>query len=150
MSALVDRLPELGLGLLLVAPGGRIADADPGAVRITGRSVEELRVLADVASLLAPEERHIRAAQRDRMRRGDQPGRAFQTVVVRPDGERRPVDTVILPIERGGPTTIVMRDSSDVAVRDQVLDWYGALVERMPLGVTILDARQASPTPARS
>lgn len=141
MASLVVRLPELGLGLLRVVPGGRIDDADAGAVRITGRSRDELRALSDVASLLAPEERHLRAVYRDLMRRGEQIDRAFQTVVLRPDGERRPVDTVMLPHVRGGPTTIVMRDSSDVAVRDQVIDWYGALVERMPLGVTILDAR---------
>jgi signal transduction histidine kinase len=141
MSALVDRLPELGLGLLRVLPGGRIDDADAGAVRITGRSADELRTLADVAILLSPEERHVRTAQRDRIRRGEQPDRTFRTVVLRPDGERRPVDTVMLPHVGGGPATIVMRDSSDVAVRDQVIDWYGALVERMPLGVTILDAR---------
>jgi signal transduction histidine kinase len=140
-STLVDRFPELGLGMLLVRPGGRIEDADAGAVRITGRSMDELRALADVAGLLAPEERHLRAAHRDRMRRGEWTDRAFRTVVVRPDGSRRPVDTVILPRTHGEFTTVVMRDSSDVAVRDQVIDWYGALVERMPVGVTILDTR---------
>jgi signal transduction histidine kinase len=141
VSRLVERFPELGLGMLLVRPGGRIDDADAGAVRITGRSIDELRALADVASLLAPEERHLRATHHDRARRGEWEERAFQTVVVRPSGSRRHVDTVILPSVHGDFTAIVMRDSSDVAVRDQVIDWYGALVERMPIGVTILDAR---------
>ena len=149
VSMLVDRFPELGLGMLLIRPGGQIEDADSGAVRITGRSVDELRALADVASLLAPEERHLRAMHRDRLRQGERTDRSFQTLVVRPDGSRRPVDTVILPPVQGEFTTVVLRDSSDVAVRDQVIDWYGALVERMPIGVTILDTA-ASPTQGRS
>jgi PAS domain S-box-containing protein len=134
------QLPALGLGVLLIERGGRVIDADPVAVELLGRSQAELRAVADVSTLLAPEERFKRTAYRERRRRGAGGDERFHTVVARPDGDRLPVEATILPIGDGAVTAIVIRNVSEIAARDQLIDWYAALVERMPIGVVIMDA----------
>lgn len=134
------QLPSLGLGVLLIERGGRVIDADAVAAAILGRSLDDVLSVGDVASLLAPEERFKRAAYLERRRSGSVDDERFRTVVARHDGTRVPIEATILPIGDGAVTAIVIRDISEIESRDQVIDWYAALVDRMPIGVVIMDA----------
>ncbi len=126
--------------MLLIERGGRVVDVDPVAAEMLGRAEDTVRSLADVSTLLAPEERFKRTVYREQRRRGSGGDERFRTVVLRPDGSRLPVEATILPIGDGAMTAIVLRDVSEIASRDQLIDWYASLVERMPIGVVIMDA----------
>jgi signal transduction histidine kinase len=139
-ALIAGRLDTLGFGVVEVDREGRVLRADAGASLILGRSPAELMALPDVAVMLAPEERHRRGDHLERRRRGEADDMILRTVVMRPDGSRCPVQATLLGAEGGDSVSIVFRDLTDVAERDQYLDWYRSLVERMPVGVTIFDA----------
>lgn len=139
-ALIAERLGTLGFGVVEVDRDGRVLRADAGASAILGRSPAELAALPDVAAMLAPEERHRRSDYLDRRRRGEPEDAILSTVVLRADGSRCPVQVTLLGADGGDTVSIVFRDMTDVAERDQYLDWYQALVERMPVGVTIFDA----------
>lgn len=144
VRTLSEQLDLLGLGILIIQRGGAIADADAAAQRLLGRDADQLRAIPDVSMLVAPEERFKRTMYRERRLRGVTGGEAFRTIVLRPDGGRRPVEAAVIPVDDGAYTVIVMRDLTDEAVLDQVIDWYASLVERMPVGVVIMDANDVT------
>lgn len=136
---LAERLALLGLGVVAVGPDSTVTDVDDVACAILGRERDDLLTLADVALVLAPEERGRQSAYRQRRLAGGNGNEVIRTVAVMPDGGRRAIEVAILP-EDDGATVMIVRDASELANRDQYLDWYTALLDRMPIGVAIFDA----------
>lgn len=139
-ARLTDHFGTLGLGVLLVRRGGAVLDANDVALAMLGRTASELRTVVDVAALMPPEERAKRVSYRKRAGRGTAQVDTLRSALLRPDGTRLPVDAVTVPLPPSDMTAVVMRDLSPIADRDHVIDWYAALVDRMPVGVVILDA----------
>ncbi len=129
---------QFGLGYLVVNRRGSIVDANVHAVQFLGRTVDELRELSDVSALLPPSERTKRSAYRHR--KHDDVTEAIRTFVVQPGGQRTPVEVIPVPIGDGELTVLIVRDLSELSTRDQLIDWYEALCERMPVGVMIVNA----------
>lgn len=140
VQLLTEQTDLLGLGIVIIERGGKVVGADAAAQRLLGRTIDQLRSVPDVSMILAPEERFKRTVYRERRRRGEAGGESFRTIVLRPDGGRRPIEAAVIPFGDGAHTVIVLRDLTDEAALDQVIDWYAALVERMPVGVVIMDA----------
>ena len=61
------------------------------------------------------------------------------------DGGRVPVEAAVVPIDGDDLTVIVLRDMSDLATSEQMIDWYRMLVERMPVGVMLVQAVKRVP-----
>lgn len=141
---LADRLEALGLGAMVVRRGATVVHADDTALEILGRSLAELCALTDVSAVLTPEERYRRSEYRKRQEHDEGAPVVLRTVVLRPDGTTRPVELALLPMGDGELAAAIIRDISEDAERDQHLDWYASLVERMPVGVTIFDATDVS------
>ncbi len=131
---------KFGLGYLVVKRSGAVVDANDHAVRLLGRTVDNLRGLSDVSALLPPSERAKRSAYRRRRRDEADGTETIRTFVVHNDGHRLPVEVVPVPIGDGELTVLIVRDLSELSTRDQLIDWYGALCERMPVGVMIVNA----------
>ncbi len=136
-AQVLEQCSSFGLAFLLVRRGGAIIDANERALALLGCGVEELRSLADISLLLPPDQRSIRAEYRQMHRRQVTPSGSTRVNIVRADGQQIPIEVVFVPIDGGLHTILAFRDVSDVADRDQLINWYGALCERMPIGVMI-------------
>ena len=146
-SALVARCSDLGLALILVRSGGAILDANDNALELLGRPIGGLRALPDVSAVLAPDERYRWAEHRSQIRRRLTISGAIDTTIVRNDGQRVPVEAVVVPIDGADLTVVALRDMSDLATSERMIDWYRTLVERMPVGVMLVQACQTSAGP---
>jgi PAS domain S-box-containing protein len=144
-DAIVEHLGEIGIGILTVRYGGRIIDANDAAQRMLGRSIADLTELADVAELIAPDDRFTRVEERAQRRAGLGSRIVYHVETVRADGTSVPVDIVVVPLpdvetgETGRMAAMLMRDDSAHEERIASLRRYESLVERLPYGVVVCD-----------
>lgn len=117
IEKLLDALDHAGIGFVITrdGPGGLERLYDNNTLqRIVGRDSAELRSMP-VMSVLAPEERVRLAAMREQTRAGENPPAVIDTVIVRPDGTRVPIELGLV-VHREGADAIAlvfMRDMSD-------------------------------------
>ncbi len=137
---LLHACTQFGLGFVLVRRGGVIIDANHHALDLLGRTLDDLRSLPDVSSLLPASERPKRMAYRQRRRHRVNVTNVSTILVLHKDGRRIPVEMVPLPLGDGELTILALRDLTELKARDQLIDWYAALCERMPVGVMIVNA----------
>ncbi len=137
---LLQACTQFGLAFVLVRRGGKIVDASQHALALLGRTLDELRSLPDVSALLPPSERPKRMDYRQRRREKVDVTNVSSLEVLHRDGRRIPTEIVPLPLGDGDLTILALRDLSQLEARDQLIDCYAALCERMPIGVMIVDA----------
>jgi len=143
-AALATAAADLGLGLLEVVGGIRVAQANAGAVWLTGFPEAEL-VGRDPSELLpAPEvAQWLREACSEPPPRGGPP-RALETALVRRDGQRAIVSVVVHPLDdRAGCCVLSLRRSEIGRVNDERLTRsearFRALIDGAPQPICVLD-----------
>jgi len=117
LSPLLEAMDNAGIGLVITSdgPGGLVRLHDNRSVqKILGRTAEELNAIP-VMSVLPPEERARMQAMREQVRTGTPPPPLFETVAVRPDGTRVPIEIGIANFRDGDHTIamVIMRDLTD-------------------------------------
>lgn len=144
----LNAFSHFGFGYLLVKRGGAIVDANEQMLRLVGYTIDELRALPDVSSLLAPAERAIRAEYRRLRRESSETLFGLtRTEVLHRAGHTIRVELVPTPLGAGEYTVIVLKDLTEVSGSERLIDQYHALCERMPVGVMIVTAVDTSDGP---
>ena len=116
LPPLLEALDNAGIGLAVTrdGPGGLVRIYDNHSVRrIMGRTAEEIRATPPMAAL-APEERVRLAEIRQRVQAGEAAPPVLETVAVRPDGTRVPVEIGVATHREGEDVIalVFMRDLS--------------------------------------
>ena len=121
-EALMRAQSELGQGFVLI-DGGRMVYFNAATEILAGRSADELRAMSSILDLLPPEFRGAVAARLDGVRAGREPAEPFRTEVLRPDGERVPVEAAgrRLGGEPGDRLVIIARDITERVAQEREL-----------------------------
>jgi PAS domain S-box-containing protein len=114
------------------------------AQRILGRSSEELNQLGGALSVVAPEAKEALLERRRRQERGETVEDVFETVIVRPDGERVPIQVALSrAVVAGHPCQVACildlsaRRWAESALRESE-ERFRKVVQGAPDGVAIL------------
>jgi two-component system, NtrC family, sensor kinase len=118
LGPLLDALDHAGVGLLVLRDGAAgvvVVYANRTVQAIYGRSTAELQTL-DIITLVAPEEQPKLEAMRAAILRGDPAPPFEETIVIRPDGSRVPIE-LGLATARDGDDVIALTSIRDVSDR---------------------------------
>jgi PAS domain S-box-containing protein len=158
-GALISAASAAGIGVSLVSmepPSPRVVYVSDKGVEILGHPREAI-LSRPAADFMTPEEQASRDTTGSRVRRNPRP-LFFETVVLRPSGERVPLEVSIAPIRLDGLPGIIafMRDISErrnaVAALERSERRFRQLIEIAPDAVWINDGRRlmfANPAAAR-
>ena len=141
-AALLAAAQALGFGTLLVTPDGKIVDVDERACAIMGRTREEVLALEDFMVCLAPEERHRVTDRRRERREGPLAPFVVNSVLLRPDGTRVPVEWATAEIGRETGNlrlAVVLRDATQQLNAERLARRYRRLIESLPVAVLVWD-----------
>jgi len=145
VMGVVDSLSLIGFSIAMTDAQGRVLDANEPFCDLVGRSRDELLALGDYAVLIPPEER-ARVAERRRRRAEGRRSEKVVTAMLHASGERIPVSAALITVAlEGGESRViaVLEDLRSSQARETVLDYYVALVERVPTGILVWSAVEA-------
>ena len=141
--ALLEALAALGFGVMIGSPAGRILDADERTCEIVGHTREELLALDDLATIIAPEDRHlVTTRRRDRVAGPVEPF-LVHTGLIRSDGNRVQVEAVGIEIGRDSGEfrlAVLLRDATQQSNATRLVRSYERLIEYSPAGIVLWDA----------
>lgn len=141
-AALHAAAQALGFGTLFVSPNGKVLDIDERACALTGRTREEFLALDDFMVCIAPEERHRITDRRRARREGPLAPAVVNSVLLRPDGTRVPVQWATAEIGREtGDLRLaaVLRDTTQEVNTQRLAHRYQRLIDSLPLAVLVWD-----------
>ena len=141
--ALLGALTALGFGTLVGSPAGRILDADDRTCKILGYTREELLAVDDLATIIAPEDRHLITARRRDRAAGPVEPFVIHTGVVCRDGQRVQLEGVGVEVGRGTPefhVVVLLRDVTQHRNTERIVHSYERLIEHSPAGIVVWDA----------
>jgi PAS domain S-box-containing protein len=147
LAAISELAGWLGHAVIGVQRGGRIIGANERAEQLTGRASEELVKLSDLAELLPPAERHQRLTHRLLRRSGALPNSPTPSLLQHKDGTIVPVAYLVVPIALKNESAVIILDRSAERRREELIDWYETLCQRMPMGVMIAQPISTSAGP---
>jgi PAS domain S-box-containing protein len=121
-EALMRAQSELGQAFVLI-DGERLVYFNAATEVLAGRSADDLRALPSILDLLPAESRGTVAAHLVGVREGREPVEPFRTEVLRPDGERVPVEAAgrRLGGEPGDRLVIIARDITERVAQEREL-----------------------------
>jgi PAS domain S-box-containing protein len=121
-EALMRAQSELGQAFVLI-DGERIVYVNAATEILAGRSADELRSLPSILEVLPADVRRTVAGRLEGVRAGREPAEPFRTEVLRPDGERVPVEAAgrRLGGEPGDRLVIIARDITERVAQEREL-----------------------------
>lgn len=125
---------------IVVAQGGRVVFANPGAERLTGRSSDHL-LSAELTEFIHPDDRATVLDRHVRRLAGEQPPQSYDFRILRPDGSARWVMITVSLIELWGraASLSVLRDITERKRTERALAEaelrYRTLFENAPIAI---------------
>jgi PAS domain S-box-containing protein len=121
-EALMRAQSELGQGFVLIE-GERLVYFNAATEILAGRTAEQLRALPSILHLLPPERRDTVAARLVGVRAGREPAEVFRTELLRPGGERVPIEAAgrRLGGHPGDRLVIIARDITERVAQEREL-----------------------------